>query len=369
MQIFSIGPAGENMVRHANIIFEQDHYAGRGGLGAVLGSKHVKSVAVRGDKKIEFKNPGIIKEINTRARKDFSKSVKELPDSFMGILRRLGTFGLVEQNLSAGNLPTRNFFCGGPDGPEVPEILSRKYAEKEFVGKVNPCRHCYVACKKHHKSKPEYTSLAEYESVAILGSNIGLENDMEKCLEACELCNRLGLDTISTGNIIAWLMECYEKGVKFEKDFDYSISFGEGDKAIELINDIAFRKTELGNILANGIDNAVEAFGPETKNHHRFVKGVGMPAHMPRIKPGVGFAYFHGPNPNDHMKTEHDWIASDPDTLKAFGLETGSAAEALDNGKVEVSRITQIYFAAMDALSMCLFVFGPGNIYSYFLDD
>jgi aldehyde:ferredoxin oxidoreductase len=363
--IASIGPGGEHRVRHANIMFEPDHYAGRGGLGAVLGAKKVKAIAVKGDYAPLFKSPETVKSINSEGRKRLSSAVKKSPGSFLGVLRNFGTFGLLDINKEAGNLPTRNFTYGAPYHSDSGEDKDQRIDSKEYAGRNNPCKDCFLSCKKRSKTKSDYTALAEYESAAILGANIGLEDDLETCLEACERCNRLGLDTISTGNIIAWLMDCFENNILTDKDLGFSIHFGDGQKAIDLIHDMACRKTKLGNLLADGIDQATDHLGQDTKPYLRSVKGLGMPAHIPHKKPGVGFGYFHGPNPTDHMKLEHDWIASDPDSLRAFNLNIKSSPDALDEEKVEVARITQIYYAAMDALSLCLFIFSPGNVYSF----
>lgn len=363
--IASIGPAGEHMVCHANIMFEPDHYAGRGGLGAILGAKKLKAIAVKGDHVPVFKSPETVKFINSEGRRRLTSAVKKSPGSFLGVLRNFGTFGLLDMNKEAGNLPTRNFTYGAPYHPESGKDKEQTIDSKKYAGRNNPCRDCFLSCKKRSKTKSDYTGLAEYESAALLGANIGLEDDLEACLKACELCNRLGLDTISTGNIIAWLMDCFENNIITEKDLGFSIRFGDGQKAIDLIHDMAHRKSKLGNLLADGIDQAADCLGQDTKPYLRSVKGIGMPAHIPHKKPGVGFGYFHGPNPTDHMKLEHDWIASDPDSLRAFNLNIKSSPDALDNEKVEVARITQIYYAAMDALSLCLFIFSPGNVYSF----
>ena len=363
--IASIGPAGEHLVRYANIMFEPDHYAGRGGLGAVLGAKLVKAVAVRGDQKVIFKDAGAVKAINSKGGSGFAASIKKNPHSFLGVLRHLGTYGLLDMNRKSGNLPTRNFNFGCPKDTVDLKHYSHAAAKEEIVGRITPCKSCFVACKKSSKINPDHSSLAEYESIAILGPNIGLEEDLQACLDACELCNRLGLDTISTGNMIAWLMNCFENNVIDEDTLGYSIDFGDGEKVIALIKDIAFRKSDLGNLLADGIVQAVFKIGPQTEAYSRFVNGVGMPAHMPRKKPGIGFGYLHGPNPNDHMKQEHDWIASDPGSLKSFNLSICSASDALDTAKIDVTKATQSYYAAMDSLSLCMFIFGPGNIYSF----
>ncbi len=363
--IASIGPAGENRIRYANIMFEPEHYAGRGGLGAVLGAKSVKAVAVRGDQEIKFKDPGAVTSVNRKGGSGFSESIKKNPRSFLGVLRHLGTYGLLEMNRKSGNLPTRNFKFGCPEDAVDLTHYRHETAKEEIVGRITPCKNCFVACKKSSKINPGHSSLAEYESIAILGPNIGLEEDLETCLAACELCNRLGLDTISTGNMIAWLMNCFESGALDQEKEGYCIRFGDGQKALALIKNIAFRENDLGNLLADGIKRAMGKLGPQTKPYSRFVNGVGMPAHMPRKKPGIGFAYLHGPNPNDHMKQEHDWIASDPGSLKFFNLSVCSTPDALDEAKIDVAKATQIYFAAMDSLSLCMFIFSPGNIYSF----
>jgi aldehyde:ferredoxin oxidoreductase len=224
-----------------------------------------------------------------------------------------------------------------------------------------------VACKKKYKKDSpyaDYSAQAEYESIALLGPNIGLEHDLGHVLKACEICNRLGLDTMSVGNIIAWLMDCFEHNALNEDKLGFSIKFGDGKKACELIEDIALRKNKIGNLLADGVYKALTEFGEQTKPYLKASRGIGLPAHMPRKKPGVGFGYLHGPNPSDHIKLEHDWIASDADSLKAFGLKISSTPNALDKNKVEIGRVTQIYYSMIDALSLCMFVFGPGNIYT-----
>ena len=165
--------------------------------------------------------------------------------------------------------------------------------------------------------------------------------------------------------MIAWLMNCFESGALNKEKLGYSIRFGDGQKVLQLIRNIAFRENDLGNLLANGINQAMDRLGPQTVVYSRFVNGVGMPAHMPRKKPGIGFAYLHGPNPNDHMKQEHDWIASDPGSLNSFNLSVSSAPDVLDVPKIDVAKATQTYYAAMDSLSLCMFIFGPGNIYSF----
>ena len=363
--IASIGPAGENLVACANIMFEVDHYAGRGGLGAVMGSKNLKAICVKGDKKPLFKDREKVMEINKSGVVKFKKIA---PDSFVKILNNFGTFGLLQLNQNSGNLPTRNFKFACVDSDKFKREISHSNVAEKYVGKSSSCKACYVACKKKYKKESPHsdrTFLAEYESIALLGPNIGLEEDLNEGLRACEICNRLGLDTMSTGNIIAWLMDCFEHNVLDEEKLGFSIQFGDGKKACELIENMALRKNKLGNLLADGVLKASQELGDKTKPYLRASRGIGLPAHMPRKKPAVGFGYLHGPNPADHMKLEHDWIANDPESLKSFGLTISSEPNSLDKNKVEIARVTQIYYSMIDALSLCMFVFGPGNIYTF----
>ncbi len=361
----SIGPAGEKLVAQANIMFELDHYAGRGGLGAVMGAKNLKAICLKGDQKIAFKDPKKMMAINKVGAKRFKESD---PNSFGKVLRKNGTFGLLALNQDAGNLPTKNFKHAQVDSEEYEKEISHSHIREKYVGKSVPCRACYLACKKQYKQDSpwsDYTVCAEYESIALLAPNIGLETDFAEGLRACEICNRLGIDTMSAGDIVSWLMDCFENQVLTEEKTGFSIKFGDGQKACELVEDIALRKGPLGDLLASGIEKSLLKLGEATRPYLRFSKGIGFPAHMPRRKPGIGFGYLHGPNPADHMKLEHDWIVSEKEILKGLGLNISSTLDTLDKNKVEIARATQCYYSMVDVLSSCMFVFGPGNIYTF----
>lgn len=362
--IASIGPAGENRVRHANIMFEPDHYAGRGGLGAVMGAKKLKAIRIGGDRAIAFQDEKTVNAINKTGATSFMQAFGKNPNSFLGVLRTYGTYGLLMLSQDNGNLPVNNFKKGWLDDPAFDAEIAHARIGETMVGKRNPCKGCYLGCKKKSSDQPDHTALAEYESMAMLGPNLGLK-DLSQIMELNELCNRLGLDTISTGALLSYLMDGFENGDLDEKEIGFSIRFGEGDKVGELIRMMAHREGNIGNLLADGIDACRRVLGAKTDRHLRFTGGMGIPAHMPRVKPGIGFGYLHGPNPGDHMKAEHDWIASSPDDLKAFNLDVTSDPYALDPAKVEIYRATQIYYSAMDSLSVCMFIFGPGNILSY----
>lgn len=361
--IASIGPAGENRVAHANIMFEPDHYAGRGGLGAVMGAKKLKAVCIGGDRAVVFKDAAAVQAINKAGAQRFLEGFKQNPHGFLGVLRTYGTFGLLMLNQDIGNLPVNNFNQARMENPEFEAAVAHDHIGARQVGRRNPCKGCYLGCKKMNAAAEGPAPLAEYESMALLGPNLGL-TDLAPGMEAAALCNRLGLDTISTGALIAYLMDGFEHGDLDAETLGFEIRFGQSAKVIELIRMMARREGRVGNLLADGITACREALGPAADRHLRFANGMGLPAHLPRVKPGIGFGYLHGPNPGDHMKAEHDWMAASPDDLKMFNLSEISEPAALDRVKVDVYRATQIYCAAMDALSLCLFIFGPGNILS-----
>lgn len=362
--VATIGPAAENQVYHANIMFEPDHFAGRGGLGAVIGSKNLKAICIRGDYQVQFKNKSKLNNINHQGATNFKDAFKANSHTFLGILRKFGTFGLLLPNQDVGNIPVNNFKYAHLDDKKLNDQIAHSNLKDQFIGKLIPCKGCYIACKKRSKLNSSQTALPEYESIALLSTNLGIKN-LEEGIKACDLCNSLGMDTMSTGNLISYLMDCYENDAISHGKFNFSIKFGEADKVLRLIEEIAFRKGPLGTLLSNGIEKTCQELGEHTRKYLRFSKGIGIPAHLPRNKPGIGFGYLHGPNPADHMKMEHDWIASSPESLKVFGINKTSELQDLDANKVEIARATQIYYSAIDCLSACIFVFGPGNIYSF----
>ena len=361
--VASIGPAGENLVRHANIMFEPDHYAGRGGLGAVMGAKKLKAVWVGGDRAVMFKDAQAVQSINKSGAVTFLHNFGKNPHGFLGVLRTYGTFGLLMLNEDIGNLPVNNFNRARTGDADFAALVAHARIGAENVGRRVPCKGCYLGCKKMTRDN-DRTPLPEYESMALLGPNLGLR-DLVPGMAATDLCNRLGLDTISTGAFISYLMAGFENGDLDAEELGFEFRFGQAEKVVELIRMMARREGRIGNLLADGVAACRKNLGPAADRHLRFANGMGLPAHLPRVKPGIGFGYLHGPNPGDHMKAEHDWIAASPGDLAMFGLKVTSEPADLDKAKVEIYRTTQIYCAAMDTLSLCLFIFGPGNILTF----
>ena len=239
-----IGPGGENLVKYACIMHGLYDAAGRGGLGAVMGSKNLKAIAVRGNNLPPVRNPDGVKEVSTWLRDNLDQ-VKSFSD--------FGTGGAMERFEEAGNVPVRNF--SGGSFPEVNKISPRAIKETISVG-MEGCFACPVRCKKEVEvSEPYKVDRAyggpEYETIGAIGSCCGID-DLAAVSHGSALCNAYSLDTISTGVTIAFAMECYEKGLLTKEDTGgLELRFGNSESMIKAIELIA-RREGIGDLLAEG---------------------------------------------------------------------------------------------------------------------
>ncbi len=281
VHVACIGPAGENLVRYASIVVDSDEdpwragVAGRGGAGAVMGSKNLKAIAIKGTKAIEIANKDKLKEI---ARKAF-----ELLGSakFLKVRRAIGTSFWVEPMNRFGILPTRNFSRGFMDNAVG---LYGEYM-RAFVKRSVTCYNCPVACGKILGS--EFGDVkVEYECIALLGSNC-LIDDVIKVARSVKLVNELGLDAISTGNVIAYVMELKELGIMRDEAIP---SFGNIDGQLRLIKMIAYREG-IGDLLAEGVARISRKFGGKAIDIAMHVKGMEIPGYEPRASWGMALAY------------------------------------------------------------------------------
>ena len=236
VRVAQCGPAGENLVRYACVMHDVARAAGRCGLGAVMGSKNLKAVAVRGTGDIPMANPEKVKELsetlNTFIRENYANFTEH------------GTSGNITRLHEAGQLPTRNFQKATFEG--YAKICGRRMTEEHLDGR-DTCFACPVACKRRAKASGKYNvepayGGPEYESVAALGSICEVD-DLEAILYANQLCNAYGLDTISTGVTIAWSMEAFDRGLLTPEDTgDLEIRFGDAEIMVRLVEMIAKRE-------------------------------------------------------------------------------------------------------------------------------
>jgi aldehyde:ferredoxin oxidoreductase len=362
IRVAQIGPAGEELVRFACIINELQDANARGGLGAVMGSKNLKAIAVRGTKKVEMKDS----EEVTALVKWFNETLPENPD--VPGLRNIGTSQLVLPINESGGLPTRNFREGGFEGAE--EISGETMKETIGTGQ-RACFACSVACKRvvefdePFKVDPAYGG-PEYESIAALGSCCGV-TDLKAIVRANEICNAYGIDTISTGVAVAFAMECFENGTLTKEDTGgVDLRFGSAEAMLKVVEMIAKREG-LGDILAEGVKRAAERIGKGSEKFAMHVKGKEIPMHEPRWKTGVGLGYAVSPTGADHVQMEHDTCFEDKgfflDQLSPIGILEPVKSDDLGPRKVRLFTYLQHWWSLGNCIDICLFTTAPVRIW------
>lgn len=350
VRIASIGPGGENLVRYACVMNGLFDAAGRGGLGAVMGSKRLKAIAVRGTGQPVVAN---------------SEAIRELRSWFLSDARRLKSFreygtGVALPTMEAiGNLPVRNF----RDGlfPEAGSIGAE--AVKNTIRQaMDGCFACPVRCKKRvAASQPRHIDPAyggpEYETLASLGSNCGI-SDLQAICKGNELCNANSLDTISTGATIAFAMECFEAGLLTKGDTSgIDLRFGNADAMLEVIDLIARRKG-VGALLAEGSARAAREIGNGAENFAVHSKGLEAGMHDPRVKAGLGLGYMVNPHGADHCCNMHDTAYTHPKQLiplNPLGFYGPYEPDEIGPRKVALFTALQLHSITVDSLVTCLF--------------
>jgi len=305
VRVAQIGPAGENLVLYANVIHDVNRAAGRNGMGAVMGSKNLKAIAVRGTMDLPMVDRGPVRDVAKWLRDNYEQ---RMGWAAAGIGR--GTQDSLMGWGELGGLPTRNFSKAVFENRHQ---LSGERNYEMFLKERDTCQACPVRCKQvfENESDDPYRSLdpvyggAEYEAMGALGSCCGMEDNLA-VLKANELCNAYGLDVITTGMSIAFVMECFEKGILSAEDtagMDYT--WGNADVLAPSIEMIANREG-FGDVLAQGVARMSDRFGPETKPFALTIKGQELPMHEPRLKHGMGIGYAVSPLGADHMINIHD---------------------------------------------------------------
>ncbi len=344
-----IGPAGEKLVRYACILNDISHVAGRTGMGAVMGSKKLKAIAVRGKKSPEMADKEKVKELSRWMAQNFKEKTG---------MWRYGTGSGIVDYERTGNMPVKNFRGGRFPGAE--KITAQLLAEK-YVTKMGNCFMCPIRCKKIIKMEKPWSvdpiyGGPEYETLAALGSNCGIDN-LEALIKAHELCGRYGLDSISTGVSISFAMECFEKGILTSEDTDgLELTFGNVEAMIEMVERIALRKG-FGDLLAEGTKRASERIGKGSEEFAIHVKGVEIPMHEPRYKQGMGLSYsVHATGPDHNTGIHDDRVNKDLASLESIDI-----AESIPSTELSTRKARMVYHAGLwrhlaNYVGLCLFV-------------
>ena len=363
IRIAQCGQAGENLVRYACVLNELKHANGRTGMGAVMGSKNLRAVAVRGSGKIALADPEKVKEIAKRV-------VSLIPESPLAEnFKKYGTPLFVMPLQKMGILPTRNFQSGEFDGAEA---ISAETINDTILEGTKGCYGCAIRCKRsvrvegRYAARPEYGG-PEYETLASLGPFCGIDN-LEAIAHGNELCNRWGLDTISLGVCIGFAMECTERGILTKKDTDgIDLRFGNVDGMLEMIPKIAFRKG-FGDTLADGVREAARRIGKGAEKYAMHIKGEEVPMHEPRGKQGLALSYAISPTGADHIEAPHD-TAFLSNTVMLYAANPAGVLEPidlLDLGPRKISHFvhTQQIWNFFNSLGVCNFAAAPYSAFT-----
>ncbi|MEO8050220.1 MAG: aldehyde ferredoxin oxidoreductase family protein [Acidobacteriota bacterium] len=329
-RVASIGPAGEHLVRYATISHEGRH-AGRGGSGAVLGSKNIKAIAVRGKRRAQWAHPSELTAISkSLSKRSFGPATAKYRE--LGTATNLLTFNRF------GALPTRNFQSGtfAEAASLSPEELSTTRSKTR-----ESCVNCTIGCE-HIYSLGKSGVRVEYESLFALGSLCGV-SDADAVLRASQRCDELGLDTISTGGTIAFAMECVERGWIDEP----WLAFGSGEALLRAIDLIGSRH-DLGNLLAEGSRRAAHAIGHNSIAFAPQVKGLEIPGYEPRALQTMALGFAVGARGADHNRSgAYEVDFSDKVDRRHITLD--AVRHAID---------TEDKAALMDSLIICKFLRG-----------
>jgi aldehyde:ferredoxin oxidoreductase len=330
-RVAAIGPAGERGIRYATISHDGRH-AGRGGLGAVMGAKRIKAIAVRAATKVAPAHPeavlGAARDLRARSFGPATAKYREL-----GTLANLLAFNAIN------TLPTRNFQAA--TFAEAPRLAAEDLAEMRRVAR-NSCASCTIGCEHIYSARGGKKMRVEYENVFALGPMCGV-SDPDAVLAASARCDELGLDTISAGGTIAWAMECAERGLI---DAPW-LRFGDADALLRALNEIGERRG-LGELLAEGSRRAAERVGGGSAAFAPHVKGLEMPGYEPRTLQAMALGLAVNARGADHNRSgayEAD-LSGDHDRLAGGEAHVAAAIETEDRA------------AVMDSLILCKFLRG-----------
>jgi len=351
VRVACIGPAGERLARISCIINDRGRAAGRSGLGAVMGSKRLKAVAVRGDRTPPVVHPDRVKAL----RGKFLPLFKTGADA--EIILRYGTPGYAKALIQIGRTPIKNWGGTYPDdfpnpdavdGPAVVAYETKKYA----------CWHCNQVCggimrwesggRVFEGHKPEY------ETLATMGTYCRID-DLEAIMNLNEMCNRAGLDTISAGSTIAFAMECYEHGLFTKDELDgLTLNWGDGEAAIALLQRIIERRG-LGDLLADGVWRASQKLGQGSEAFAIHSGGQELPAHDPRHTTDFGLVYQISPTPGRHTQGGVGAADMPPEHRAVYGLAPNLEAEGPLRFHAQAYATVTAWKNVLNAAGLCSF--------------
>ncbi|MEM2289216.1 MAG: aldehyde ferredoxin oxidoreductase family protein [Candidatus Hadarchaeales archaeon] len=358
--IAAIGPAGERMIKIASIASSISpggpRICGRSGMGAVMGSKNLKAVAVKGSGKVEVKEPGKLREYLRR----IMLYIMSQPT-----VQRLGMWGTPGEMDVAhevyGDVPIKNWTLGLH---ECVEKLFQAVSSRRYIKEDKGCVACPIRCWKVMEMEGRLVRAPEYETVASLGTML-LIDDYEKVAKLNLLCNKYGIDTISAGTVIAWAMECFERGILTKEEVGLDLRWGDAEAALRML-ELICKREGIGELLAEGVKKASEKVGRGSEKFAMHVKGLELPMHDPRAFSGMGLVYATSNRGACHLA---GW--------PVYRLEQGERIVDLEiyergerfgtKGKGRYVAIIEDYMILIESLPLCkFFPITPGQVASVY---
>ncbi len=334
-RVAAIGPAGERGVRYATVSHDGRH-AGRGGLGAVMGAKNLKAIAVRASAKVATADPtAVLAAARDLRERSFGPATEKY--------RELGTLSNLLAFNAISTLPTRNFQAAAFEG--AAKLAERPAGDSAGMRRVatSSCASCTIGCEHVYRVGWGRKARVEYENVFALGPMCGV-SDPEAVLEASARCDDLGIDTISAGGTIAWAMECAQRGLI---DAPW-LRFGQAAALLRALDEIGDRSTPLGSLLAEGSRIASRTVGSGSEDFAPHVKGLEMPGYEPRTLHAMALGLAVNARGADHNRSG------------AYEADLSGDLDRLDGGDAHVAAAvdTEDRAAVMDSLILCKFLRG-----------
>jgi len=361
IRMASIGPSGE-VVSLISSIIADGRAAARSGVGAVMGSKRLKSIVLSGRKKVQTADPESIKKM----RNDFIRFLKETDYFVIKRMREAGSCGLVSIGIVTGIAPIKNWSESGEK--EFPRHAEH---DGDSVLRYQTARHgcagCTIACGGTLKVqdgpyKGVETRKPEYETLVAFGS-LCLNEDLESIFKAQDICDRYALDTISAGNAVAFAIECFENDIITEKETGgLRLSWGNAPAIITLLEQLAKREG-FGAILSDGVKKAAEKIGRGSEKYAMHIKGQELPFHDFRYEPpGRGVAYISDPTPARHERYSGMQLLERGNAIGPYPeLQAHPIDENDEDGRGKAYAIGNKYWAFFSACGLCAYIMGASN--------
>lgn len=342
-RVACIGPSGEDLSLISCIINDKGRAAGRSGLGAVMGSKKLKAIAVKGDIEVPMADANGAKKL----RQEWSKKINV---GFADILKEYGTAGIASTASETGDSPAKNWGDAGsevfPNSAAISDDAVMEYQERKWA-----CWQCPIACGGHMKvksgpfasegHKPEYETLASFGAMC-------LNDNLESIIKINDICNRAGLDTISAGCTVAFAIECYENGLITKDDTGgIELTWGNAEAIVAITEKLANRDG-FGDVLADGMKIAAEKIGKGSEKYAVHVGGQEVPMHDPKFTPGLASTYLLDATPARHTQGG-ELIAP------GEGLDLPEHESGVYTGRAETQRTLVNLMHVVNATGLCMF--------------